>query len=151
MSGQSRQRGGWLASRAAWAVLSAVAVTVLAYGSIHGSPSSKAARAGQLDTLIKCPACEDLSIAQSDAPSSVTLRHEVAHFVDEGWSDGRIESWVTDRYGAGALLVPQGESAALYVLPVAAAGLGVAGLGWYMWRRRAAGSEDMGAGSGAAR
>lgn len=136
MSGTERRRP--LASRAAWLLLAAVAIAFLAYGSWHTSPSSAKARIASLDSLIKCPACEDLSIAQSDAPSSVTLRHEVARFVDKGWSDARIESWVTARYGSDALLIPQssGDSAVLYLVPIGLVGLAVAGLGWYLWRRR---------------
>lgn len=127
-----------LSSRAAWALLGAVAIAVLAYGSSHPSQGSQKARVSSLDSLIKCPACQDLSIAQSDAPSSVTLRHEVARFVRAGWSNARIESWVTARYGSTALLVPQSssDSTILYLVPVALVGLGVAGLGWYLWRRR---------------
>jgi cytochrome c-type biogenesis protein CcmH len=133
-------RGRWLASRAAWLVLAAIAVTVLAIGSIHGSGTGAAARTAQLDAVIKCPACEDLSIAQSDAPSAVALRRRVASFVASGWSDARIESWVTARYGTNALLVPPagGVNDTLYVVPVAAVGLAAAGLAWHLWRRRQA-------------
>ncbi|HLI44757.1 MAG TPA: cytochrome c-type biogenesis protein CcmH [Acidimicrobiales bacterium] len=130
----------WWASRAAWLVLAAVAIMLLAVGSIHGSGTGAAARTAQLDAVIKCPACEDLSIAQSDAPSAVALRHRVARFVASGWSDARIESWVTARYGTNALLVPPagGVNDTLYVVPVAAIGLAVAGLGWHLWQRRRA-------------
>lgn len=132
------KRGSLLASRLAWSLLAGIAVAVLAYGSIHGNPNSDKARVATLEGLIKCPACQDLSIAQSNAPSAVALRHEVSGFVARGWSDGRIESWVTARYGAAALLVPTsaGGGEALYLLPVALVGLGVGGLGWYLWRRR---------------
>jgi cytochrome c-type biogenesis protein CcmH len=130
----------WWASRAAWLVLAAIALAALAVGSIHNSGSAAAARTAQLDTVIKCPACEDLSIAQSDAPSAVALRRRVARFVASGWSDARIESWVTARYGTNALLVPPagGVNDTLYVVPVAAIGLAVAGLGWHLWQRRRA-------------
>ncbi len=134
------RRTPWWASRVAWAVLAAVAVVVLAIGSVHQPVSSAAAREAQLDSVIKCPACEDLSIAQSDAPSAVALRHRVDAFVVAGWSDSRIESWVTGRYGEAALLVPQasGESATLYFVPIVLVGLGVIGVGWFFWKRRPA-------------
>ncbi len=137
MSGR-RGRRSLLATRSAWALLAALAVAFLAFGSVHGNPDSPKARISSLDGIIKCPACEDLSIAQSNAPSAVTLRHEVARFVDEGWSDARVESWVTNRYGAAALLVPSsaGAGETLYLVPVGLVGLAVAGLGWYLWRRR---------------
>jgi cytochrome c-type biogenesis protein CcmH/NrfF len=127
-----------LATRTAWLLLALVAIAALAIGSVHGSSSSATAREAQLDSVIKCPACQDLSIAQSDAPSSVALRRRVAQFVAEGWSNARIESWVTQRYGSNALLVPQGGGVGdtLYLVPVAAIGIAAAGLGWYLWRRR---------------
>ncbi len=133
------QRNRWWASQAAWLVLAVVAVSALTFGSIHDNPSSDAARVSQLDSIIKCPACEDLSIAQSDAPSAVALRHRVSTFVSQDWSNARIEAWVTDRYGSNALLVPptSGLSETLYVVPVVAIGVAVVGLGWYLWRRRA--------------
>ncbi|MHB1986765.1 MAG: cytochrome c-type biogenesis protein [Acidimicrobiales bacterium] len=141
MSSPSRS---WWASRAAWATLAVIAVAVLAFGSVHPGPSPGGARAAQLDSVIKCPACEDLSIAQSDAPSSITLRHEVARFVAQGWSDGKIEAWVTARYGSDALLVPPttGASEMLYIVPVAAVGVAAGGLGWYLWRRRQRTDEE---------
>ncbi len=119
-------------------LLALVAMVALAFGSVHGSSSTAGARESQLDSIIKCPACQDLSIAQSDAPSSVALRRRVAQFVNAGWPNARIESWVTSRYGSNALLVPQGGGVAdtLYLVPVAAIGVAVAGLGWYLWRRR---------------
>lgn len=134
--------GRWWSSRAAWLVLAAVAIGVLAYGSVHGAGSIAAARTAQLDSVIKCPACEDLSIAQSDAPSAVALRRRVSQFVARGWSNARIESWVVDRYGSNSLLVPPsgGVNDTLYVVPVAAVGLAALGLGWYLWRRRSAAS-----------
>jgi cytochrome c-type biogenesis protein CcmH/NrfF len=133
----------WWGSRAAWLVLVIVAVAVLAIGSIHNT-SGTAAREAQLDSLIKCPACEDLSIAQSDAPSAVALRHRVSTFVLQGWSDARVEAWITGRYGSDALLVPptSGASETLYVVPVAAVGIAAAGLGWYLWRRRPGSGRD---------
>ncbi len=132
----------WWASRAAWLALATLAVAFLAFGSVHNVPSF-AARTARLDSVIKCPACEDLSIAQSDAPSAAALKRRVAGFVRAGWSDARIESWVTARFGLSALLVPQqsGVSETLYLVPVAVVGLSVAGLGWFLWRRRAGASD----------
>jgi len=135
---------GWFSSRTAWLFIAVIAVAVLAIGSSHGGGSNVKAREAQLDSLIKCPACQDLSIAQSDAPSSMALRRRVAGFVKQAWSNARIEAWVTGRYGTDALLVPpsSGANATLYIVPVAAIGLAVAGLGWYLWSRRPAALEE---------
>lgn len=136
----------WWASRPAWIVLGLVAVGALAVGSVHPAVSSAAARRAALDAVIKCPACEDLSIAQSDAPSAVSLRREVATFVADGWSNGRIESWVTARFGPSALLVPQssGVSGVLFFVPVALIAIAAVLLGRYLWRRRSTAADRSG-------
>lgn len=134
----TRRLASHLTSRLAWACLAAVAVVLLVIGSIHPSPTTAQARIAHLDSLIKCPACEDLSLAQSDAPSAVTLRREVAAWVRQGWSDGQIERAVVARYGEGGLLLPtsSGAATALYVVPLAVVGAAAAGVGLLLWRRR---------------
>jgi len=127
-----------LSSRLAWALLLVIAVLLLVIGSINPPTSSAAARISRLDSIIKCPACEDLSIAQSDAPTSVTLRNEVASWVHSGWSDRRIEQEVVARYGPGGLLLPsaRGVEAALYLIPLGAIAAAGASLAWQLWRRQ---------------
>jgi len=127
-----------LSSRIAWVALAATAVVLLAIGSVHPPASTAAARTSYLDSIIKCPACEDLSIAQSEAPSSMTLRHEVADWVAAGWNNERIEQAVVARYGPGGLLIPAGSGldATLYLVPLAAISAAGVGLGSYLWRRR---------------
>jgi len=142
-----------LSTRTAWVLLIAVAIALLVIGSVSSPAGSVAGRISRLDSIIKCPACEDLSIAESDAPSSVTLRNEVAAWVRSGWSDQRIEQEVVARYGQSGLLLPSatGVEAALYLIPLGAIGAAAVALGWYFWRRqrRLAGAGG-GAGSGAA-
>jgi cytochrome c-type biogenesis protein CcmH len=128
----------FLSSRLAWALLLVVAVGLLVIGSINPPSSSAAARISRLDSIIKCPACEDLSIAQSDAPTSVTLRNEVAGWVHSGWSDQRIEQEVVSRFGPGGLLLPSatGVEAALYFIPLGAIAIAAVALASFFWRRQ---------------
>jgi cytochrome c-type biogenesis protein CcmH/NrfF len=127
-----------LGSRAAWALLGVIAIALLVIGSINPPSSSAAARTSRLDAIIKCPACEDLSIAESDAPASVTLRNEVAAWVQAGWSDQRIEQVVVDRYGPAGLLLPAatGVDTVLYAVPLGAMAAAAGCLGWFLWRRQ---------------
>lgn len=143
LAASERRARPW-ASPASWIVLGIVAVVLLILGSIHPAFSSRTARTSALDSVIKCPQCDDLSIAESNAPSSLQLRHRVEGFVAAGWSNERIESWVTARYGSGALLLPPdgGASETLYLLPVAFVVLAAGALGWYLWRRRSPRKED---------
>lgn len=127
-----------MSSRVVWLGLAVAAIALLAVGSVHGPQSSASARAAYLESILKCPSCEDLSITQSDAPSAVALRHRVLRWVDKGWSNARIEQAVVSSYGEAELLVPQsgGVNATLYILPVALIGLAAAGVGWHLFGRR---------------
>jgi cytochrome c-type biogenesis protein CcmH len=127
-----------LCSRAAWAVIAVVAAVALAVGSVHPGEPSSAARIAYLDSVIKCPSCVDLSIAQSDAPIALGLRAEVGTWVHEGLSDSRIEQLVVARFGEEVLLVPSGSGADvfLWAVPVAVLAIAVGVLGAYLWSRR---------------
>ena len=54
------------------------------------------ARIAHLETLVKCPACEDLSVAQSNATSAIAVRHEIARRVRAGESDNQILTSLED-------------------------------------------------------
>lgn len=127
-----------LQSRGAWLALVVAAVGLLAFGSVHPRPAPAAARIAHLEAVIKCPACDDLSLAQSDAPSAVALREAVARWVHEGLSDAEIERRVVARYGPAELLVPPraGLDALVWVLPLVVVGGGLLALGALAWRRR---------------
>ena len=97
----------------------------------------------------KKPLFADYSVSPPDALSAgqpVTLRDlighvvraEVAAWVHEGLSDGRIEQLVVARFGEQVLLIPSGSGAdlLLWVVPVAVIGGGGVLLAGYLWRRR---------------
>lgn len=127
-----------LASRPAWLLVAIVAAVALAIGSLHPAQPSSSARIAHLDSVIKCPSCVDLSIAQSDAPIAVGLRTEVATWVHAGLSDARIEQLVVARFGEQALLIPSGSGADvfLWAVPAAVVGGAAVALTVYLWRRR---------------
>ena len=127
-----------LASRPAWLLAAVITVVALGIGSVHPAQPSSSARIAHLDSVIKCPSCIDLSIAQSDAPIAVGLRSEVAAWVHEGLSDARIEQLVVARFGEQALLIPAGSGADifLWVVPTVVVGGGAVFLAAYLWRRR---------------
>jgi cytochrome c-type biogenesis protein CcmH len=117
-----------------WILLALVVVVALVIGSIHPPPSTDAARIARLDSIIKCPSCDDLSIAESDASTAVALRALVATDVHGGETDAQIEAYVVGRYGSSILLSP--ADSIVWVLPVI---LGVVVVGAFtvvMWRRR---------------
>ena len=55
---------------------------------------------------MRCPACEDISVAVSDATSAIAVRHEITRDVHRGDSDNTILTSLEDTYGASILLSP---------------------------------------------
>jgi cytochrome c-type biogenesis protein CcmH len=82
-----------------------VAVLALALATAPAT-STAAARIAHLETLVKCPACEDISVAVSNATSAVAVRHEITQKVHEGKSDNEILTSLEDAYGPSILLSP---------------------------------------------
>jgi cytochrome c-type biogenesis protein CcmH len=123
-----------LTGRVAWALLACVVVATLAVGSVHPGVSSESARISRLDSIIKCPSCDDLSIAQSDASTAVALRAVVAADVHAGESDAQIEAYAVARYGPSILLQP--SNPLVWVLPIAGIAVAAGALGVVLWRRR---------------
>lgn len=102
-----------------WCVaLVAVAALFVADAPHGGGPSARIAR---LESLVRCPSCEDLSVAQSDATSAIAVRHEIAADVRRGLSDDRILTSLEDVYGTSILLSPptSGLGALLWIGPLA--------------------------------
>lgn len=126
-----------MTGRPAWMALAVVVVALLAFGSVHGR-AGPSGRVAYLESVIKCPSCADLTIAQSDSSSADELRALVTRWVREGRSNAWIEQQVVDHYGSAELLSPpaSGLDAALWVVPVAAIAIGCSGLAWFLVRRR---------------
>lgn len=133
-------------SRLAWAALAVVVIVALALGSGLGAGSprpSAARRIAQLDSVIGCPSCTDLSVAESSAGTAVAIRQFVATQVHAGASDRAIEAAVEAGYGASIVLSPptSGPDVLVWVLPLVAVLLGFGGLAVMFARRRGPGTE----------
>jgi cytochrome c-type biogenesis protein CcmH len=117
----------------------------LVIGARHPGPStSPSQRAAAIDAQLRCPSCEDVSVAQSSAPAAVAIRRIVAERVAAGQSDADVEAYLVSRYGEDILLRPptSGGTSALWVLPAVAVVGGGAGLGLSFWRRRRVGQVE---------
>ncbi len=106
-------------------------------GATSGGTETVAQRSAGLATQIRCPSCEDLSVAQSSASSAVAVRHEITARVAAGQSDAQIEAALVAQYGPTILLRPpvRGLTALVWLLPAAAAVVAVVALGTLFWRR----------------
>ncbi|MFI5035983.1 MAG: cytochrome c-type biogenesis protein CcmH [Acidimicrobiales bacterium] len=102
----------WLA---ALAVVAVVAVLVA-----PRTPAA-AARVAHLESLVRCPSCEDLSVAQSNATTALAVRREIVAAVQRGRSDTQILTSLEATYGSSVLLSPPttGLGALLWAVPVA--------------------------------
>jgi len=125
--------------RSGLAILLVVLAAALVVGSGVGrsAAASPAARAAALETQIRCPSCEDVSVADSSAPTALTVRHEIQQWTAAGESNQQIENTLVDRYGIGILLSPPGRGllGVVWLVPVV---VGVVGLGYmavFFWRR----------------
>lgn len=123
-----------------WTLLVAVLVVALVIGSgvLSSAPPTPAQRALAIESSIRCPSCEDLSVADSSAPTAVTVRATVRRLIAQGRTDAQIESYLASRYGSSIVLVPptSGWSLLVWVLPTAGGGLAVAVLAVVLVRRR---------------
>ncbi|HET7488388.1 MAG TPA: cytochrome c-type biogenesis protein CcmH [Acidimicrobiales bacterium] len=124
-----------------WLVLVPVLVVALAVGAGRGDgrPATPAARTAHVAAGVRCPTCEGLSAAESEAPASVAIRQEIRRRVDAGQSDAAIRSYLVGRYGSDILLTPAGSGVAALVWALPVAGLVLAaGVLAYTFRRRRA-------------
>jgi cytochrome c-type biogenesis protein CcmH len=111
---------------------------IVGSGAFDAAPPATAQRIQALERDVKCPTCTNLSVAQSDAPSSIALRRSIAAEVRAGRTDQQILDGVVARYGTQALLVPPGAGATvLWAVPVVlGAGVATAATAGIVRRRR---------------
>lgn len=126
----------------AWIALGVVLAVALVVGA--GTPArapSPAQRAAAIEADVRCPSCEDISVAQSSAPTAVAIRSAVASRVAAGQSDTAIEGYLVSRYGSGILLRPPagGGAGLVWLVPVLAVAAAMVGLVVFFWRRRRVG------------
>lgn len=124
-----------LKSFSVWCV-ALVAVAAIAVA-LNPHPSSQAARIAHLETLVRCPACHDLSVAESNQTSALAVRNEIRQKVKAGASDNAILTSLEATYGTSILLSPptSGLGVLLWVVPLAGLAL-LVGSSFRLARRR---------------
>jgi cytochrome c-type biogenesis protein CcmH len=122
----------------AWFALALVVIVVLAVVLWPHGSQSPAARAHDLETQLKCPECQGLSVADSQAPTSRAIRADVQRRIKAGESDGEIRQAYIDKYGESILLAPQdsGVSLLVWILPVVVVAMGATGIVLALRRNR---------------
>jgi len=104
-------------------------------------PDTAAARTRQVAKGLRCPVCQGLSVADSNADSARAMHDRIEELVAQGYSEEQITDYFVDRYGEWVRLEPEPEGMALliFVLP---AGLLVFGGLWLAARGRSPESES---------
>lgn len=107
-----------LRSFALWAGALVVAL-VLILATAPGAATDQT-RIAHLESLVKCPSCENISVAQSNATSAVAVRNEITQRVHAGESDNSILTSLESTYGTSVLLSPStsGLGTLLWLVPV---------------------------------
>ena len=132
-----------------FAIAALVVVALVRAGVSEGSPRTAEERVRDIASTIKCPTCRSQSVAGSDSAAARAIRNDIARRVADGESADEIRTAVAATYGEEVLLTPSGSGleGVVWVLPVAALVLGLAGVSaaFARWRRTpttAASDED---------
>jgi cytochrome c-type biogenesis protein CcmH len=129
-----------------WNLLAVVLVVALVIGSgvLSSPPPTASQRAASIESVLRCPSCEDLSVADSSAPTAVTVRATVRQLVAQGESDQQIEAYLAGRYGSSIELDPpaSGLSLLVWLLPLLVGVVVAAAFVVVVRRRRAATDAD---------
>jgi cytochrome c-type biogenesis protein CcmH/NrfF len=125
----------WLRVAAPLVVL-AVAL-VIGSGAFTSSAPSTAQRAAAIESGVRCPSCTDLSVAQSNATTAITVRHQIERMVAQGRSTADIDRALVAEYGPTILLVPpdSGGVPVIYVVPLVLGVAALVGVVVVFWRR----------------
>jgi len=123
-----------------WLVLALVLASALAIGTTksHGT-SSPVERANALDNELRCPSCDDVSVADSSAASAVAIRQLVLTDFEQGIPQASVISYLESRY-PGILLRPSagGIEGLVWFAPLAAFVIAACVIGSVFWRRQRA-------------
>ena len=122
-----------------WIALVLVLVAALVVGTRRpAGPLTEDQRVHRITSIVRCPTCRGLSVAQSDAPAAKAIDEEVRRRVEDGETDAQIKAYLVSRYGDDIILEPEakGVGVLVWALPVAGAAAAVAGLVIVLRRRR---------------
>jgi len=121
-----------------WIVLGIVVVGSITMAAASKGHESNATRAHRLATEMRCPVCEGLSVADSEAETSKEIAADIRRRVNDGESDAEIRAYYASRY-PGILLRPEnrGLGAVVWALPIVVIVLAASGLFFALRRWRA--------------
>ena len=98
-------------------------------GPPRGRPLSGAAlesKTVEIASLIRCPVCQGMSIADSPAEMAINMKHQVHALLERGYTQDQILDYFVRSYGQFVLLKPEfrGVNTLVWILPLIALALG---------------------------
>ena len=130
-----------------WILLGVTAVVALAIGSQQKSgPQTAAQRAAALDTQLRCPSCDDESVANSSAATAVAIKQLVLEETESGVPQSQIVAYLQSRYPGIVLRPPaSGVESVVWFAPLLGFVVAIGAIGTLFWRRqRARGPTPLG-------
>lgn len=106
---------------ASWIAMGLVLAVALTFGSIGDrAPRTEAERVRALASEVRCPTCQNLSAAESDAKAAQAVRDEIRTRVRRGETNEQIRGFLVSRYGDEIVLKPKtsGVAGLVWVIPV---------------------------------
>lgn len=84
-------------------------------------------RTQEVASLLRCPVCQGLSVADSPSEMAVNMKGQVRELLARGFTQEQILAWFERSYGQFVLLKPKmnGLGAAVWILPILAIAIGV--------------------------
>ena len=91
----------------------------LALGAPQGTPLSGPAldqRTQEVASLLRCPVCQGMSIADSPSTVALDMKHQVRDMLAKGYTQEQILAYFEQSYGGFVLLKPKNRL--VWVLPI---------------------------------
>jgi cytochrome c-type biogenesis protein CcmH len=118
---------------------------------LMGAPKGRALGGAELDaetkrvgSLLRCPVCQGLSVADSPATMAVNMRHQVQELLAAGYTEDQILGYFERAYGEFVRLEPplRGVNWTLWLAPLAGLLLGGGFILWFVRRGASATTAD---------
>ena len=125
--------------RLSWVAMALVLGVALFVGVTEDrAPRTENDRVTAIAGEVRCPTCESLSAAESDAAAAQAVRDEIRTRLRAGQDEPEILAFLASRYGDDILLRPEagGVAGLVWVLPVVVVLVALAGLATTLRRAR---------------
>ncbi|MGH2695680.1 MAG: cytochrome c-type biogenesis protein [Actinomycetota bacterium] len=134
-------------ARVAIAAAVLLAIGAVALATLRGpeQPRTLQERTQEIAAGLRCPVCQNLSVADSPSGLAREMREAIADRLRTGQGPEEIRAYFVDRYGEWILLSPSGEGlgAVAWVAPVVALAVGAVAVTLALRRRRPEGERPV--------